>query len=281
MDTRGRITIFEYTEYRLFLNDYYLVQKRLNRHFSFRLFAQRAAVAPSLLKDILSGRRNLTLTVMQKYATAMRLNSQEVKYFELLVKYNNCKHNRGKSGFFSEMLHLRNKAGIKFLGEHHYTFFSKWYHSAIRELITLAEFQEDPQWVANKLIVPISPAQVKKSLELLEEIGVVVRDAHGKLDLKDAIVSSEYEMASAVLRQFHQQMIELAAQVFENVPREKREISSLTLGVSFDCFDKIKERIRLFKEEILTMVVEDNAETQTVCQLNFQLFPLIRDSDVK
>ena len=32
----------------------------------------------------------------------------------------------------------------------------------------------------------------------------------------------------------------------------------------------------MFKEELITMIIDDNAESDTVYQLNFQFFPLVR-----
>lgn len=281
MNSKNGIKIFDYTDYKLFLRDYYSFQKKRNRHFSYRYFAQKAGVAPSVLKDIISGRRNLTLPVMQKYASAIGLSNRETRYFELLLQFVNSKNNIEKNDAFTEMIRIRGRSGIKFLGEDHYEFFSKWYHSAIRELITLPGFREDPEWIAKRLNPPITVAQAKKSLELLLKIGILQRDNSGRLVQKDAIISSEYEMASAALRNFQSQMVELAGKAIEGAPRQHREISSITLGLSEKCLHRLKERIRIFKEEILSMVVEDKSDSETVCQLNFQLFPLVSQKKKK
>ncbi len=270
-----KITIFNYTDYKLFLKDYYAFQKKRSRHFSYRYFAQKSGVAPSVLKDIISGRRNLTFPVMNKYASAMKMRNRERKYFETLVQFVNSKDNTEKNEAFTEMIRIRGRSGIKFLGEDHYEFFSKWYHSAIREMVTLPDFKEDYEWIARRLSPPITAQQAKKSVEFLLSVGILKRDKNGSLIQKDAVISSEYEMASAALRNFHSQMVGLAGEAIEGAPRELREISSLTLGLSVKCLHRLKERIRIFKEELLTMVVDDKSDSELVCQVNFQLFPLI------
>ncbi len=275
MNSKKRISIFNYTDYKLFLKDYYAFQKKLNRHFSYRYFAQKSGVAPSVLKDIISGRRNLTLPVMSKYAAAMKLSNRETKYFETLVQFVNSKNNTEKNEAFTEMIHIRGRSGIKFLGEDHYEFFSKWFHSAIRELVTLPGFKEDYEWIGRRLSPQITAQQAKKSIEFLLSIGILKRDKNGSLVQKDAVISSEYEMASAALRNFHSQMVGLAGEAIEGAPRELREVSSLTLGLSVKCLNRLKERIRIFKEELLTMVVDDKSDSELVCQMNFQLFPLV------
>ncbi len=273
------VSVFAYSDYRSFLEDFYKTRKEKTRYFSYRSFAMAAGVSPSVLRDILAGRRKLTIPVMQKYAEAMRLPQKERRYFELLVLLENAKTTGEKNRIFGEMLSLCGQAGVTMLEKRHYDFFSDWYNSAIRELVTLTDFQNNPEWISKKLSPQITTAQARTAIELLVRIGLLAKDEESKLSQTNAIVSSEYEMASSVLRAFHGQMISLAAQALEKVDREKREISSLTLAVSESCYFRIKERIRAFKEEILATVIEDKNPSETVCQLNFQLFPLVRESD--
>lgn len=269
------IRIFAFGDYRTFLEAYYSSKKAMNRHFSYRSFAATAGVAPSVLRDIMAGRRNLTLSVMQKYAEAMKMGRKERRYFELLVMFEQASATSEKNRLFGEMLRLRGQVGMRLLEENHYEFFSEWYHSIIREMVTLPDFVESIEQIAQRISPPITPAQAKASIELLLRIGILKRDAQGRLMQSDAVISSDYEMASSILRSFHGRMISLAARALEEIPREKREISSLTLAVSGENYGRIKERIRAFKEELLAMVVEDAVPSQMICQLNFQLFPFV------
>ena len=138
-----RFNIFQYTDYRSLLNDYYSFQKKAMKSFSFRFFASKSSVSQSMFKDIIAGRRRLSLTVMQKYASAMNLTPKETDYFGAVVQFVNSKTNDEKSLHFSRMLRLRGKCEVKILDESRYEFFRNWYHSAIRELVTLPEFKED------------------------------------------------------------------------------------------------------------------------------------------
>ena len=45
--------------------------------------------------------------------------------------------------------------------------------------------------------------------------------------------------------------------------------------MSEKCYERIKERIRTFKQELINMVIDDTSVSETVCQCNFQLFPLM------
>lgn len=266
--------IYNYTDYRSFLKDYYLYQKKMNRLFSFRYFALKSGVSASMFKDIIAGRRRLSLKVAQKYASAMNLTLKQTEYFTAVVQFVNSKSNDEKNNHYIRMVRLRGNSTIKFIDQGQYEFFRSWYHSAIREMVTLPDFKEDFDWIARKCVPSISPAQAKKSIEIMLQLGILQRNESKKLDTADAVISSEYEMKSFVLRNFHSEMIRLAREALERFEPQEREISSLTLGVSQKCYERIKERIRTFKQEILNMVISDTSESETVCQCNFQLFPL-------
>ena len=87
MNSKNKIDIFSYRDYRTFLKEYYIFKKNQNYHFSYRSFGRKTGVAPSVLNDVITGRRNLTLTIMQRYASAMKLNNHETRYFETLVLF--------------------------------------------------------------------------------------------------------------------------------------------------------------------------------------------------
>jgi uncharacterized protein (TIGR02147 family) len=274
-------TIYNYTDYRFFLKDYYSHQKKITRSFSFRYFAAKAGVSASVLKDIMAGRRRLSLAVMQKYAAAMNLTPKETEYFGAVVQFVNGISNDEKNLHFTRMLRLRGKSAIKFIDEGQYEFFRRWYNSALREMVALSDFREDYGWIAKRCIPRITAAQAKKSIEVMLQLGILRRNKQGKLEPADAVISSEYEMKSFVLRNFHTEMLGLAKEALERFEPHEREISSLTLGLSQKCFDRIKERIRTFKQELLTMVIDDTADSETVCQCNFQLFPLMEKKPEK
>jgi uncharacterized protein (TIGR02147 family) len=227
-----------------------------------------------VLKDIMAGRRRLSPAVMQKYAAAMKLTPKETEYFGAVVQFVNSKSNDEKNRHFTRMLRLHGNSTIKFIDKEQYEFYRCWYHSALREMVTLPDFREDYDWIAKRCAPRITAAQAKKSVEVMLQLGILRRNARGKLEVADTVISSEYEIKSFVLRNFHTEMLELAKGALERFEPHEREISSLTLGVSNKCYERIKERIRTFKQELLTMVVDDTSDSETVCQCNFQLFPL-------
>jgi uncharacterized protein (TIGR02147 family) len=266
--------IHTYADYRQYLKDWWGWKKKVSRAASFRSLAMKAGTAPSLFKDILEGRRRMTPDSVSRYAPAMGLTQAETSYLALMVRFGNARTVQEKNDAFQEMAKIRRKLFLKFLPPEQYALWSSWLHAVLREMVGLEEFREEPEWIAARVRPRVSPKEIREALQNLERLKLLKRDARGRLQASDPAVSTEYETPSAVVRHFNQEMIGLALSAPDRFPAAQREIGGLTLGLSQECYDRIKERVRLFKEEVLGMVVEDKRGSDLVAQLNLQLFPL-------
>lgn len=279
MSRKKILTIFDYVDYRFFLRDFYAAHKNSPNAFTYRSFAQKAGVSPSLLKDILNDRQNLSVKVMRKYARAMDLTEKETAYFEALVCFNNGKTNSEKNACFGDMVRLRGRSSVKFLDGKQYDFFAKWYHPVVREMMTHRGLGDDPDAIARLIVPRVTPAKVRKSIALLMDLGLVYRDPEGKWMAADTVISSEYEIQSVALKNYHNEMIDCARNALEYFPSDKREFQGLTLCASRETYYRLKERIRLFTDELLQSVAGDKNNDETVFQINLHMFPFEREGD--
>jgi len=202
------------------------------------------------------------------------LTQSQSSYLGLLARFGNARGVQEKNKAFQEMAKIRRKLFLKFLPPEQHALWTTWLHATLREMVGLENFKEDPAWISHHLQPPVPVKEVREALGTLEKLGLVKRDARGRLQASELAVSSEYETPSSVVRHFNQEMIGLAMSASDRFSAADREIGGLTLGLNRECFDRIKERVRLFKEEILGMVVEDKRGSDLVGQLNIQLFPL-------
>lgn len=277
---KKQISIFDYVDYRFFLTDYIDQQKATSRGFSLRTFAQKAGVAASLFNDILSKRQNLTVQAMHKYATAMGLGAKEIAYFEALVGFNNASTNQEKNRFFGEMVHLRGRSAVKFIDHQQYEYFSEWYHAVVRELVTHVGMGCDAEKISQCIDPVVSPAKVKKSITLLQELGLIY-EADGVWHASDKVLSSEYQVQSVALKNYHIGMLECAVESLDKHTSAEREFQGLTLSVSKTTFMQMKNRIRTFSDELLEMAASENVAPEEVYQINLQMFPLTKRRDRK
>jgi uncharacterized protein (TIGR02147 family) len=87
------------------------------------------------------------------------------------------------------------------------------------------------------------------------------------------VVSTGDEVGSLNVINYHKQVSRLAEAAHDRSPREERDISALTLGISAEDFAAIKGRIQAFRKEIMEMALASK-DADRVYQLNFQFFPV-------
>jgi uncharacterized protein (TIGR02147 family) len=101
------IDIFNYTDYRAFLNDFYIQSKERNSHFSYQLFSQKAGInSKGFLFNVIKGKKHLSKANILGLMRACNLAKQGAEYFECLVDFNQArtlteKNHAGREGFLS------------------------------------------------------------------------------------------------------------------------------------------------------------------------------------
>ncbi|MCA9562434.1 MAG: TIGR02147 family protein [Myxococcales bacterium] len=266
--------IFEYLDYRRFLADYYAAAKENKRAFSYRYFSRKAGYSsPNFLKLVMDGQRNISQDSIERFADALKLNKSETRFFASLVAFNQADNEEEKNEAFEHVAASRRFRTARKLDRDFFLYLSRWYYPAIREMVARADFVEEPDWIAGQLIPPIQPKQASECIEILLDLGLLVRDDNGKLRRGDASITTGHEVRSLAIGNYHRQMLQRAAESIELVPSERRDISGLTVSVSLDTVSELKARIQEFRELLLDRCDRDE-EPDSVYQINFQLFPL-------
>src|SRR3989338_543619 len=270
--------IFQYHDYRLYLKDVYEEQKVRNTHYSFRFMAKRVGFSsPNFLQLIMQGKRNLSHESILKISRFLKLNKAEAEFFENLVHFNQSRTDEERNTYYARLSAQKQYLAIRKIEKVHYEYFSQWYHAAIRELVLLSEFQEDPAWIAQQLH-PLSPQEAATSLTLLQELGFIVRDKSGKLTQQDRFIDSGDDILSLAVANYHRAMITKALESIEGTSPERREINALTFAVSKKRIPEMKSMIQEFRKKMGSLLAEEK-NTDEVYQLNIQFFNLTKKSD--
>jgi uncharacterized protein (TIGR02147 family) len=271
--------ISTYTDYRKFLKDYYAEVKAKNPGFSYLAFARMAGLnSKGFTFNIFSGKRPLSRSNILGFIQAMKLDKYEAAYFENLVAFNQAKSLRERSSFFERLSSI--KAGGKkawapqIVRSDQYQYYAKLHHSVIRSLIDLYGFNGDYAWLARNVKPKISVAQAKKSIKLLERLGFIRRKGKAFV-VVDKTITSPPEVQSLAVQNFHEQAAELARKAVSELPRDQRNMSGATVGISREGYKKICEEINVFRTRLL-QIAEDDRNADAVYQINFQLFPVSR-----
>lgn len=273
-------SVFDYTNYRLYLKDYY-EEKKAESGFTYRDFSELTGMnSTSWLLHLIKGSKNLSQDTAVRIAKALKMGKAEAEYFELMVPFTQAKTNAAKDQIYQRMLGLKRKLKIVKLGEEQYDYYTKWHHPVIRSLVTKVDFGAGPGApdygrLARCLVPPITAAEARKSVRLLEKLNLIMRGPDGKYVHKNPVVSTGDEVASLNIVNYHKQVSRLAEAAHDRASREERDISSLTLGVNEEDFKVIKARIQAFRKEIMELALASK-DADRVYQLNFQLFPVGR-----
>ena len=265
-------------DYRKFLKDWYTQAKKERSSFSFRVFSKRAGFeSPNFFKLVMDGKRNLTAKSLPKFIVGLKLNKQEQEFFQSLVAYTQASTHEEKDEHYRKLLQSKKFNKIKPVDKDCYDFYGHWYHSVVRELVTHKDFDGSPDWVANRVFPPINAKQVEKSIELLEKLGFIEKTSNKRYKQTDSLLTTGDELAALVFLNYHQNMLALTKQTLPYVSAKRRDVSSLTLGVSRERVDQIKLKIKEFRKEILKLVADDK-EPEEVVFVNIQMLPATKES---
>ncbi|MFW5774968.1 MAG: TIGR02147 family protein [Chitinivibrionales bacterium] len=268
-------TIHEYQDYRKYLADYYHEQKSKKKCFSYRYFSRLAGVNSSaFLYYVIEGKRNLTKKSIDKISAAIGHTRDERDYFENLVFFNQATTISEKTLYYTRVIEARKPVDIKTIESDQYEFYSKWYHSVIRELVTFVDFHNNYDKLAGSVFPRITSAQAQQSVELLLKLGFIERDEKGRFRQTDNLITTRPVAPEVfVIEKFQMDMLQMALQAYDIIPRKARMSASTTFSISHKTFELFKMRTREFRKELMEIARLDT-DPQQVYQFTFNLFPL-------
>ncbi len=265
------INIFNYFSYKEYLDAVYKHLKKECIGFSHRTFSKQAGISsPNYLFRILKGERNLTLKYLPNFSKALKLSTNEQKYFEVLVQFNNEKSSQAKEELLRKLLTLRCSQSEYKIEDKKLLFFSNWYYPVIRELVIILDFKEDYNLLGRSCIPKITAVQAKNAVKYLVNNGFVEKDKNGRYFYANPVVSTGPEVNSTILRKYHKQTILQCADTLNKIDPSERDITSLTMSISKETFTKMKLEMQSFRKRLLAMAKTDK-KGELVCYAGFQL----------
>jgi uncharacterized protein (TIGR02147 family) len=273
------LSIFEFNDYRRFLQAYYDYKKHRYYGFSYRNFSQAVGVrSPALLLDLIHARQNLTEKLHRKFAAAMKLSRQESDYLWLMVMLTHAKEKgdlKVRREFLARMAALK-PTDAKVLASGQEAYLAVWYNLAIREALEILAIGENLEDLAGFLDPEITVDQVRESLESLRALGLVRKDRSGHWKPESPSVTSQGSAIPATLiRQSQKNILDLGKRALDAFPREERNVSSMTFSASRDAMERINEAFGGFRKQVLE-IIRDDAAPARVYAMSMTLFPLSR-----
>jgi len=274
---KNKINIFEYQDFRLYLKDYYEFQKKSKKYFSYRYFSQKAGInASAFLYYIIQGKRNLTKSSIAKISLVIGHSKEEDEYFENLVFFNQAKTIVEKTRYYSRIVECRRPLDATIIEKTRYEFYSKWYYSIIREVVTQFDFKDDYAALGHMLVPTISEKEARESIALLERLGFLEKDARGLFHQTDPVITVKPDRTeNFIIEKFQMEMLKLAIESYDNFERADRMSASTTFSISKQTYDLFTMKTREFRKELLEIARLDDA-ADSVYQFTFNLFPVCK-----
>lgn len=269
-------SLFAYSDYRLFLRDWYAEKKRTSKHFSLRMLAEKSGFkARDYLLRVMRGDRNLSLDGAGKLSRYLRFSEKQTEYFQTLVQFNQAPDTFEKERFWRRLSEFRKYGAHQKLRHDQFEYFSSWYHSALRSLLPVMDCGDDWEKVARLLDPPITPKQARESVDLLLRLGLLQREWRGRYTVTHPALSTGDEIASLAVAGFHKASMDLVKRSIDRHPAPARDISGVTMSLSREGFQRIKSELQAFRKKVMAIASEDRDE-ELVYQLNLHFIPLTK-----
>lgn len=266
--------LHRYLDYRAFLADWFAAKKASNPRYSHRAFVRRTGQkSPSLLADVIAGRRNLTHSSAEGFVRALGLSTTEARFFRLLVDLEQASTPAEKNAAWSGIAASKRFREARRVAGDSMRYLSTWYVPVIRELARRPDFQADPAWIARQLRPPIRPSEAEEALELLLDLDLLKRTDEG-IAQSGGTVATAREVAGLAAHNYHQGMLERAQSALHEVASTERHFLAVTVTAPQSLLPTLKEELNALQDRILDLCGGTDAGIDPVMQFHLHFFPL-------
>ncbi len=198
--------------------------------------------------------------------------AREREYFYELVRLGRAKREEDVALSLKRLQAIK---GVQFrtVADDKIAFFEKWYHMPVWSLLSIYPFNGKNYRHLGSLLVPqLSAQEARNSIQLLERLGLVERDKDGYFKTLDTFISTPDKWSSVAIKKYQESTIELSLNALETLPKNQRDVTTVTFTCSMKHLDTLRERLQSIRQEML-MLSQDDPNEDCVMQLNLQLFP--------
>ena len=264
-----------FDDYRAFLGAWYSYRKQAQKGFSYTVWGHSCGFASrAFLRDVIQGKKNLTAVSIPRVSASLGLEGEQLEEFHHLVLFGQAKKSEQKEVHFRALCRLRRAYSAWKLRQNQHEFYSRWYHSTIRELATGDGVADDVNQIAAMLQPRLSPQEVERSLALLNKLGLVERK-EGIIRATRTAITTGDEVSSHFVKLFHRENLELTKQAIDKASGAERDLSALVISLSEEGFREAKTALRFFRKQLAATADRDRGEKRCY-HLSLALIPTTR-----
>jgi uncharacterized protein (TIGR02147 family) len=247
-----------------------------NPAYSLRALARHMGVSPSLLSDVLKGKKGISSGRAFEVGQALRFDGMKLDYFVTLVQIEETKSPQRKAELLEKLNSLDPKRRVQDISLDVFKVIYDWYHLAILELTTTTGFKLTASTAAKKL--NITELEADTAIQRLLRLELLKPDATGKLTKADTHILTTSKVPNTALRNYHAQMLKKATDALTNQTPQEKLIGSETFA--FD--QKHLKEANVIIEECFTKLVNlalTKKAKKHVYHFGIQLFRLTQKEE--
>ncbi len=271
------LELIEFTDYRSYLSHLLEHRSNSNRHYSLRSFARDLSVSPGQLSKVLSGKRGISHETAIELSDRLNLTEGDTAYFCDLVQSVHARTEKAQQIAKARCHAHRHIPNFQIVQLDLFKIVSDWYHFAILELTFFDDFENNNDWIADKLDITVQEVDiaVKRLIRigLLEEIDGVLRKKVDSIDTPP-------ELQNEAIQKVNEQLLDKAKESIRNQAPSNRLLSTITMAIDKSKLKDARKLIIDFKYKLSEFLTGDKKES--VYCFSTQLFELTtNDNDDK
>lgn len=240
--------LLHFTDYRAFLLGYAAIKKQHRSKWTLGAWSRQLGLkSTASLTKILNGDRQPGPGTTEKFIQYFKFDGHKSEYFRNLIELGKLQDKPQVKALLLERLGFENPGKKRLLTEAEYAKISRWYAYAIREMVQLPLFRENPVWIASKFFSPVAENEIKETVDILLRLGLLTRGRNRKLMLADSLVASSSDIPSQALQQHHLETLEQTKHLFPKLDVSEREITNTTFLMKSSDVSAAKVSIRSLK----------------------------------
>jgi uncharacterized protein (TIGR02147 family) len=275
------LNIYNYSDYRLFLHDWFWSIKKIKPNVSFRYVSRILGLkAPNHFHLVISSKRNLSPATLEKLLRLMELEQMEKQYMKLLFREHVTKSAATKKELAAQIELIRSTPHAKTANENRLQLVGNslaWYIK-----MGAVVFEGKPRHTVVKLVLdscsfPVVESDVTKALDFLV--------AAKQLEFVDGLscfeggdIRTKWDLDRTEIKRHHQSNLALAAESI-SWPVDQRFHSSVTVPCNEELYQNIIAEIRALCLSILkrsSSPIIAPCKADKVVTLQLALFPYFK-----
>jgi uncharacterized protein (TIGR02147 family) len=228
----------------------------------------------SYFTDILRG-KPVSAVFVERLVDLTELNRTEAKYFRALVRFAQAADPREREEAFDDVVALNRVPWAKAAGDS-WDYYKDWRNQLVRALLMVVPCKGDWGALARRSILPLSVAEIKRTMSALVRLGMVEKTSDGIWRPAQPTLSTGTGVSDKILRQAQMVQLEHIRDdlLHDSDGRPPRKVTTSLVSISGPGLDRILVRMDRLRSEIRALAHRDPHPADRVYLVALAAVPL-------